>query len=366
MSFYQEYKKYQELDFADFFKQVQEQDIEDVLNKDKLTKQDFLALLSPQASNYLEEMAVKAHNLTVQNFGKTVTLYAPLYLANYCVNHCAYCGFSEANKIARKKLNAAEIKQEAEAVAKLGIKNLLILTGESRKHTPIAYLKEAVTVLKDYFPSLALEVYPLTVKEYQELIAAGVDALTIYQEVYDRKTYQQVHLAGPKQDYKFRLNAPERGCKAGMRSVNIGALLGLNSWVQESYFAGLHAKYLQDKYLETKINLSVPRLRAQQGGFQPKAEVNDKNLVQIMLAFRLFLPRVGINLSTREDKKLRENMLPLGVTKMSAESSTAVGGYATKQETKQFDIADNRKVSEVKEMLANKGYQAVFKSWHRI
>ena len=366
MSFYQEYLNYQNIDFKSFFKNVKDRDIKTILNKDKLAIKDFLALLSPKASNYLEEMAQQAHQLTVQNFGKIVTLYAPLYLANYCVNHCSYCGFKSNNNIERNKLSLAEIKKEAEAIANLGIKNLLILTGESRQHSPISYLKKAITVLKEYFPSLAIEIYPLKTEEYQELIAAGVDSLTIYQEVYDQNIYDQVHLKGPKRDYRFRLNAPERGCKAGMRSVNIGALLGLNNWRQESFLTGLHAKYLQDNYLGTKINLSVPRLRPQKSGFKPNSKITDQNLVQIILAMRIFLPRIGINLSTREAADLRDHLLPLGITKMSAQSSTAVGGYANSNHTKQFAISDQRKVSQIREMLINQGYQPVFKDWQRI
>ena len=366
MSFYQKYQQYQDFDFNQFFKQVTEKNIQEILEQDQITKQDFLALLSPAAENCLEEMAQKARQLTVQNFGRVVSLYAPLYIANYCVNQCTYCGFRSDNEIPRTKLSLAEIKKEAEALAAMGIKNLLILTGESRQQTPLSYLKDAVEVLKDYFPSLAIEIYPLETAEYEELIAAGVDSLTIYQEVYDEEVYQQVHLKGPKTDYHFRLNAPERGCRSGMRSVNIGALLGLNDWQQESFWAGLHAQHLQDKYLGTKINLSLPRLNPQGSDFTEQFVVTDKNLVQIMLAFRLFLPRVGINISTRESKELRNNLLPLGVTKMSAQSSTAVGGYASEQDTEQFVTADNRRVSEIKKMLLQQGYQSVFKDWQRI
>ncbi|MFO7819272.1 MAG: 2-iminoacetate synthase ThiH [Halanaerobacter sp.] len=366
MSFYQEYKKYTDFDFNSYLEEVEEKDIKDILTKDKVGQKDFLALLAPAARNCLEEMAHKAHQLTVQHFGRVVSLYAPLYLANYCVNQCVYCGFKADNDISRQKLSPAQIEAEAAALAELGIKNLLILTGESRKHTPLSYLKEAIEILKEYFPSLAVEIYPLETAEYEELIAAGVDSLTIYQEVYDEEIYDKVHLAGPKQDYHFRLNAPERGCKAGMRSVNLGALLGLADWKKESFWAGLHAQYLQNKYLETKINLSLPRLNPRTSDFASKVEVSDKDLVQIMLAFRLFLPRVGLNLSTRESEELRNNLLPLGVTKMSAESSTAVGGYASAEDSKQFDIADNRTVQEVKGMLAQKEYQAVCKDWQRI
>ncbi|WP_408954457.1 2-iminoacetate synthase ThiH [Natroniella sp. ANB-PHB2] len=367
MSFYQEYNQLNQLDFNSFFEEVNTADVERVLGKERLTKEDFLTLLSPAASNYLEEMAQKASQLTLQHFGRTMLLYLPLYLADYCVNQCLYCGFSVNNKFKRSKLDLAEIEEEAKIIAEKGIKHLLLLTGESRKHSPVSYLKESVLLLKEHFPCLSIEVYPLEVAEYKELIAAGVEGLTIYQEVYDQEIYEEVHPQGPKSDYLYRLDAPERGCQAGMRQVNIGALLGLGQWRKEAFFAGLHAKYLQDNYLETEVNLSVPRLRPHLGSFQPNSIVGDSQLVQILLAYRLFLPRAGLNLSTRERAELRNNLLPLGITKISAESSTEVGGYAESQEgTNQFDISDDRDVDEITKLLGNKGYQTVFKNWHRI
>ncbi|ADL13078.1 2-iminoacetate synthase ThiH [Acetohalobium arabaticum] len=366
MSYYDTYSKFKDVNFSDYLKQITAQDVTKVLTKDNLDQQDFLTLLAPAASNFLEELAQKAHELTIQHFGRTISLYAPLYVSDYCVNQCSYCGFNVTNDFQRSKLDLSEVEKEAQAIAKKGFKNLLILTGESRTHAPISYLKEVIKVLKDYFPSLTIEIYPLETEEYKELIAAGIDGLTIYQEVYDEEIYDQVHVKGPKKNYQFRLNAPERGCQAGMRKVNIGALLGLNNWQEETFWTGLHAQYLQNKYLETEINISVPRLRPHIGSYQPNSIVENKDLVQIMLAYRLFLPRIGLNLSTRESAQLRDNLIPLGVTKLSAESSTAVGGYAHDKDEKQFDISDDRTVDEVKKMLIKKGYQPVFKCWHRI
>ncbi|MGM0472237.1 MAG: 2-iminoacetate synthase ThiH [Bacillota bacterium] len=366
MSFYQVYQREADFEFATFFEQVESSDVEAVLAKDDLTRQDLLVLLSPAAQDYLEEMAQRAHQLTVQHFGRVIFLYAPLYLANYCINNCAYCGFSTKNQFQRQKLDLEQIEREAKALAAKGIKDVVILTGESRPHTPVDYLESAVEVLREYFSSLALEVYPLEVAEYRQLVEAGIDGLTIYQEVYNQAIYQQVHLKGPKRDYKYRLDAPERGCQAGMRRVNIGALLGLDNWRREAYFSALHANYLQDKYLDVEFSLSVPRLNPHLGGFEPNSIVEERHLVQIMLAYRLFLPTVGLNLSTREKPELRDNLLPLGVTKFSAESSTAVGGYAVSPEVKQFDNPDQRTVQEVKEHLRQQGYQPVVKNWHRI
>jgi 2-iminoacetate synthase len=364
MSFYQEYTRYKEIDFTTFFDQVTENDVQRVLAQDNINKDDFLTLLSPIASNYLEEMAQKAHELTVQHFGRIIFLYAPLYLANYCVNQCAYCGFNVENGFKRDKLTLNQVEEEAKAIVEKGIKELVILTGESRKHSPVSYIKDSVKILKEYFSSLAIEVYPMETEEYKELVGAGVDGLTLYQEAYNKDIYDEVHIKGPKKDYRFRLDAPERGCQAGMRRVNIGPLLGLDNWRKETFFAGLHANYLQNKYLDTEISLSLPRLRPHLGSFQPNSIVDDPALVQIILAYRLFLPRVGISLSTRESEEFRDNLLPLGITKMSAESSTAVGGYAQDKGEKQFDISDDRTVAEVKEFLLTRGYQPIFKDWH--
>lgn len=366
MSYYDEYFKWQDFNFKEYFKTVTEQQVARVITKNKLNKQDFLKLLSPAAVNYLEPVARKAHQLTVQNFGHIMLLYAPLYLANYCENQCVYCGFNVNNQIKRRKLSISEVSKEGKKVAEKGIKHILLLTGCSRKKTPVSYIGDCVRLLQDIFPAIAIEVYALETAEYRKLVAAGATGLTIYQEVYDEKMYRKVHPGGPKRNYRFRLEAPERGCRAGMRTVNIGALLGLFDWRREAFFSGLHARYLQNNYLETEINISVPRLRPHQGGYRSPYQIEDRELVQIILAYRLFLPRVGINLSTREGATLRDNLLPLGITRLSAESSTAVGGYTTdKTETEQFQIADNRSVIQIKEILQKKGFQSVFKDWHQ-
>lgn len=366
MSFYQKYRNWKKLDFENYFEQLTGNDIIEVINKDKLNREDYLKLLSPVAGEYLEEMAQKAHHLTVQNFGRVIFLYAPIYLSNYCSNHCAYCGFNVNNEFERKKLSLKEVEKEAKAVSNRGIKHILLLTGGSRYHSPVSYIKDCVEIVKEYFASIAIEVYALRTEEYQELAETGVDGLTIYQEVYNEKIYDQVHPAGQKKNYKFRLDAPERGCKAGMRNVSIGALLGLDDWRWESFFTGFHAEYLQNKFLEIQVNASVPRLKPHLGNFEPLSHVKDRNLVQIILALRLFLPRLGINISTREGSELRNNLLPLGVTKVSAGSTTVVGGYTSDKGTGQFDIADKRGVEAVKKLLRDKGYQPVFKNWHQI
>ncbi|MCG9968131.1 2-iminoacetate synthase ThiH [Pelotomaculum terephthalicicum JT] len=363
MSFYLVRKKYDAFDFDGYFASVTDRDVERVLAKNRLTETDYLALLSPKAEGHLEKMAQKAHSLTVQHFGKVVLLYTPLYLANYCVNHCVYCGFRVHSGLDRKKLSLGEVDAEAKMIAATGLKHILVLTGESREKSPVKYIRECVEVLKKYFTSISIEIYPLEEQEYHELISAGVDGLTIYQEVYDENVYAEIHPAGPKRNYRYRLEAPERACRAGSRTVNVGALLGLHEWRAEAFFTGLHADYLQSVYPAVEVSISPPRIRPYPGEYQPFVTVTDKNLVQYVLAFRLFMPRSGITISTRESAELRERLVKLGATKMSAGSCTAVGGRSNSQSTGQFEIWDSRGVAEMADMLYSQGYQPVYKDW---
>ncbi len=330
----------------------------------------LVELLSPAAEAHLEEMAAIAHRTTLKYFGKTIQLYTPMYLSNYCENQCVYCGFNAKNNIARRRLNIEEVEKEARSIASTGLKHILILTGESRVMSPLSYIKDCASTLKKYFSSISIEIYPLEENEYKELVSAGVDGLTIYQEVYDETIYSLMHPAGPKKDYRFRLDAPERGARAGMRSVNIGALLGLNDWRKEVFLLVLHAKYLEDKFPDTEIGVSIPRMRPHAGDFKVPFEVSDKNMVQIILAIRLFLPRAGISVSTRENPDFRENLIPLGITRMSAGSTTRVGGHTITAEehedSAQFNISDRRSVAQIKALLEQKGYQPVLKDWMQL
>ena len=329
-----------------------------------------MRLLSPMAAPDLEAPAKKAHELTLRYFGRTIQLYTPLYLSNYCENACVYCGFNSANAVERKKLTLEEVEREAKIIAESGLKHILMLTGESRAMSPLSYIKDCVKVLKRYFSSLSIEAYPLDEDGYAELVREGVDGLTIYQETYDEITYGKVHPSGPKRDFKYRFDAPQRGAKAGMRSVNIGVLLGLNDWRKDIFLTGRHAKYLQDEYPDIEIGVSIPRIRPQIAGFKAPYKVSDKDLAQIIIALRLFLPRSGITISTRESPSMRENLLSLGITRMSAGSSTSVGGrLAEKPERSllpQFEISDSRSVAEIKSMLEQKGYQPILKDWEKI
>lgn len=369
MSFYDLYRPDASASLRQAFAAVSAQDVERALARESRGSGDFLALLSPVAERFLEPMAAAAHEITLRHFGKTIRLYAPLYLSDHCDNQCAYCSFNARNRFVRRKLTLEDVDREAGFVSAAGIRHILILTGESRRESPVRYIRACVQVLKRHFQSISIEIYPLTGQEYREVIDAGVDGLTIYQETYDEAIYQVNHPAGPKSDYRFRLDAPERGARSGMRQVNIGALLGLAGWRNDAFHVGLHACYLQERYPDVEIGVSVPRLRPSVGNEQQECHVNDRNLVQMILALRLYLPRADISLSTRECPALRDNLIPLGITRMSAGSVTGVGGYTCRTDSDgqvpQFEIVDRRNVSEIVAAIRSKGYAPVFQDWRR-
>ncbi len=364
MSFYETLTRYAEFDFTSFFDAVNDEQIKHCINKENLNADDYLILLSPRAADHLESMAAMAQRKTIQHFGRTIQLFAPLYISNYCTNRCIYCGFNHSNTITRKKLTIEEIDEEARAIAATGIRHILLLTGESRQATPMEYLIGAVKCLKRHFASVSIEIFPLEYEEYAQLQGAGVDGLTLFQEVYDQVIYDQVHLAGKKKDYHYRLNAPERGAMAGFRSVNIGALLGLGEKRSEFFFTGLHASYLDNNYLDTEVAVSLPRFNPAECDFQPEFPVDDKTFVQFLLALRLYLPRIGITVSTRENACMRDHLMHIGATRFSAGVSTSVGGYAQQEaSTPQFEITDERSVEQVTAAITAGGYQAVYKDW---
>lgn len=339
-------------------------DVLRALRKDEPDERDFMALLSPQAGALLEMMAARANEITLRRFGRTISLYAPLYLANFCENECVYCGFRRSGGVKRKKLSSAETEAEAGALAASGIRHVLMLTGESRAETPPAYLRDSAAALARHFSSVSVEVYPLETGEYAELVRAGADGLAIYQETYDEALYRRLHLAGPKRDYRYRLEAPERACRAGMRAVSVGALLGLSDFRREVFCTGLHAAYLQARYPGIELSVSLPRIRPQAGGFRAASGVSDRDLVQAMTALRIFLPAAGISISTREPAGLRKDLIGLGVTRMSAASRTGVGGYASgRKGGEQFRVADGSGVRDVREMIRGRGWQPVMKDW---
>lgn len=351
-------------DFEAFFDRLRLKDIDMVLNKARLLPEDYLTLLSPVAVGRLEEMARRAQTETGRHFGRTVRLFAPLYVSDYCVNTCVYCGFNRTNEFARRQLSMEEVDKEARVISDTGIRHILLLTGEHPEKTTLSYIADCIKVLKRYFSSISIEVFALTEEQYKALAEAGVDGMTMYQEVYREDIYKMLHPSGPKRDYGFRLDAPERACRAGIRTVTIGALLGLAPWRQEAFLTGLHAAYLQSRYPSVDLQIAPPRLRPCAGGFQPASPVNDADLVQYIVAYRIFMPHSGISLSTRERGEFRDRLINLGVTRMSAGVSTAVGGYSKDNREGQFELADGRSVEEIRLMLKASGYQPVFQDWH--
>ena len=366
MSFYEVIDKYRDFDFDTYFEKVSDDDVLRSLSKDKLSDLDLLNLLSPRARKHLEAMAQKASKLALQYCGKTSTLYTPIYISNYCENHCVYCGYNCHSGIKRKKLSLEEVRKEGDCVAAKGFKHIIVLTGESEVKSSIEYIGDAVEILSEKFPSICIEVYPMDVKGYERLVSKGADSLTVYQETYDEKVYKKVHLKGPKADYRFRLDAPERGAMAGMRSLSIGALLGLSDFRKDAFFTILHGKYLKTKYPHIELAYSAPRMRPFKGSFHEIIDVDDASEFQILTVMRLFDPHAALNVSSRETLDMRKHLMPLGVTKLSADVSTDVGGHSQGEaDTAQFKTNDDNSIEEVANMLKSIGYQHVFKDWER-
>lgn len=341
-------------------------DVERALSVERLRHEEFMALLSPAAAPFLEQMAARSHKITRQRFGNNILMYAPLYLSNLCTNGCLYCGFNAANQVPRQTLTLDEIEREARVLHQRGFRHILLVTGEAPGSVDNRYLAAAVHRLTALFSSISIEVYPMDESGYSQMVDAGVDGLTIYQETYDRSLYREVHPFGKKRDFDFRLQAPERGGAAGLRKIGIGALLGLGNFRTEGFFTGLHALYLSRHYWRTHLSVSFPRMRPAEGSFSPRNPVSDREFVQLICALRLLIPDAGLVLSTRESAQLRDNLLPLGITQMSAGSCTAPGGYAAEEESvRQFVIDDDRTAEEVETMIHGKGYEAVWKDWDR-
>lgn len=368
MGFYELYSKYKDFNFDNYLANVTTDDVYRCLEKSVKNPLDFLTLLSPAASSpeTLENMAQIANKLTESYFGKTITLFTPLYLANVCDNGCLYCGFNKNNSVKRAILTPFEVELEGQAIRDQGFRHIIILTGESRRATPPDYIADCVRILKKYVDSISIEVYSLNEEEYRMLFDAGVDGFTMFQETYNEDIFPILHPIGEKSNYRKRLDSPELACKAHYNNVNLGALLGLDDWRKDTFFTGLHAIYLQDKYTGTDIAVSLPRICEHEGdkSFRVHCTVSDIDLVQAMVAYRIFIPRLGITLSTREPALLRDKLIGLGVTKMSAGSVTEVGGHSEKAKSEgQFEITDTRSVDEMILAIKSRGYQPILKDW---
>lgn len=327
--------------------------------------EDFTALLSPiAASEFLEPMARLSHSLTQKRFGKAIRLFAPLYLSNECNNVCDYCGFSLGNKIDRKTLNQAEVLREAGILKKMGFDHVLLVTGESTRKVGLDYINQSISTLRPYFSNLSIEVQPLHQEEYAVLKSSGLHAVLVYQETYNQESYARHHLKGKKSNFEWRLATPDRLGKAGVHKIGLGCLFGLTKdWRADAFFAGHHMDYLQRKYWRTQYSMSFPRLRPCAGEIPPEVNLEDRDLVQLICAFRIFNHELEISISTRESSELRDHLLPLGVTTMSAGSKTNPGGYGDDESLEQFEISDSRSVSEVSSQLQYSGYDVVWKDW---
>ena len=362
--------------------------------KDKFSLADFAALISPAAGENLEALGQRAHSMTQQRFGKTIRLFAPLYLSNECVNNCSYCGFSRDNPILRVTLSIEEVLREAAELKAQGFRNVLLVAGEHPKFVSNGYMRDCIAALHADWPSVSLEVGPMETEEYLPLVAAGADGLVVYQETYDRDVYAQMHTAGPKRNFDWRLETPERAYAAGFRRLGIAPLYGLADWRYEALSLAAHADYLLRHCWKASITISLPRLRPCAGEFEPLTHISDRELAQLICAFRIMFPDVGIVLSTRETPKLRDGLIPLGITMMSAGARTEPGGYtgAGKEKihhtergiikkiasgasewapqenrptnaTGQFNIGDERPPQEVAELIRKLGYEPVWKDW---
>ncbi|MBQ7786857.1 MAG: 2-iminoacetate synthase ThiH [Alistipes sp.] len=341
-------------------------DVRRALAKQHCTVEDFMALISPAAEPYLEVMARLSRHYTEERFGKTISLFIPLYLTNSCTNSCVYCGFHIQNPMPRTILSPTEIEQEYRAIKQLGpFENLLLVTGENPVVAGVDYIARALDLAKPYFSNLKIEVMPLKAEEYAELITHGLNGVICFQETYNRARYNIYHPRGMKSKFEWRLNAPDRMGEAGVHSIGMGALIGLEDWRTDVTMMAHHLRYLQKRYWKTKYSVNFPRMRpAENEGFQPNVVMSDKELAQLTFAMRIFDHDVDISYSTREAAMLRDNMATLGVTTMSAASRTEPGGYYTYPEAlEQFDVCDSRSATEVEAALRNVGREPVWKDW---
>jgi len=328
--------------------------------------ENFKTLISPSALPFLDEMVQLSQQITQERFGKNIHLFAPMYLSNECQNICTYCGFSLTNKIPRKTLNDTEILKEIEVVKSYGYDNILLVTGEHDKLVGIDYLLHAVEIVKQHFSQVSIEVQPLEQNEYELLKNAGVYSVLVYQESYHKETYKQYHPKGKKSNFEYRLETPDRLGNAGVYKIGLGVLLGLEDWRTDSFFNALHLDYLQKTYWQTKYSVSFPRIRPHEGNFEPKSILSEKELLQLICAYRICFPDVELSLSSRERATFRDAVFPYGITSMSAGSKTEPGGYSNSEALKQFEICDERTPQEIAQVIRSKNYEPVWKDWDAV
>lgn len=339
-------------------------DVENALSAQVRTLEDFKALISPAAAPYLEQMAQLSQQLTLKRFGKVVQMYVPLYLSNECSNICTYCGFSYDNKVKRKTLSPMEIMQEVAALKQMKYEHVLLVTGEDNQTVHVDYFKKALELIRPHFAHISMEVQPMDLEDYEQLIPYGLNTVLVYQETYHKEDYKKHHPKGKKSNFKYRLETPDRLGQAGIHKMGLGVLIGLEDWRTDCFFTALHLNYLEKKYWQSKYSLSFPRLRPFSGGLEPKVEMSDRELVQLICAYRIWNQEVELSISTRESPTFRNNIIKLGITSISAGSKTNPGGYVVDpQSLEQFEISDERSPAEIARVIHSQGYEAVWKDW---
>ncbi|HKG06424.1 MAG TPA: 2-iminoacetate synthase ThiH [Pedobacter sp.] len=339
-------------------------DVEQALRASNRTLEDFKALISPAAAPYLEQMALLSQQLTQKRFGRAIQMYVPMYLSNECNNICTYCGFSYDNKVRRKTLSPLEIMQEVAVIKDMGYDHVLLVTGEANQTVHTDYFKQVLDLIRPHFAHISMEVQPLDLEDYLQLGTYGLNTVLVYQETYHQGDYKKHHPKGKKSNFGYRLETPDRLGQAGIHKMGLGVLIGLEDWRTDSFFTALHLSYLEKRYWQSKYSISFPRLRPFSGGLEPKVVMNDRELVQLICAYRIFNGEVELSVSTRESVSFRNNIIKLGVTSISAGSRTNPGGYAVEpQSLEQFEISDERTAQEIAEMIIKQGYEPVWKDW---
>ncbi len=363
MSFANTLEKTDPSQIGDLIAGISEKDVRNTLNKINHRVADFPILVSPAAQAFLENMAAMAQHTTLLRFGKTIKMYAPLYISNECTNACVYCGFNSINKIERTTLTKDQVVKEAETLHNQGFRHILLVSGEDRKKVPVEYIAEIAKELSKNFVGISIEVYPMDTGDYKKLAQSGVTGIAVYQETYDRTIYKALH-KGPKADFDYRLKTCERAGETGFRELGIGALLGLTDFRTDMTLVAMHADYLMKKFWKSQIAISFPRLRNAVGSFIPPTKVSDRQLAQVIFALRIVLPDADLVLSTREAPAFRNGMAGIGITRMSAGSKTQPGGYVvSKDSLEQFEVADTRTPAQVATMIADKGFEPVWKDF---
>lgn len=367
MTFSQMMQSLNPLEKIEKYSQTQDPDrVLSIVKKDGISYNDLLYLLSDTAKQMLPPIAAQARNLTIQRFGKIIQFYVPIYLSNECNNVCVYCGFNHQTQTNRVTLTLEEVEHQYKTIKDFGFDNVLLLTGEAPDKAGVQYIADCVSLAKNYFTFVGLEVFPMDVEGYSRLVEAGADGLTIYQETYHPEVYRKMHRKGKKTDYHWRLTTPERALEAGFRKIGLGALLGLYDYRYEAAMLAKHIDYLQKKYWKSEITLSFPRLRLMETFKKSPYPVDDKDLIHMICVCRLYFPEVGFILSTRESPDIRDNLIQLCITQMSAGSKTNPGGYTNCNTLEQFSASDQRDLNQMMDIVRKKGYEPVLKDWDKV